>query len=330
MKRTNRIVIAVALVAALLLGALAALGVAGCSAGGGKTPAAESTAGAGASAGTETATPATFPVTVTDDASRSVTIEKQPTRIVSLAPANTEIVTAIGVPISKLVGVTTYDDYPTNVKSLPKMGDFMNPNIEAVTAAKPDLVLITGGIQNDVLGKLQNTGAKVVVVDPKTLDGLYESIGIVGKVTGETGGADQVVSDMMSAVDQIRTKLGDAKPTRVFMEIGFNPLFTVGKGTLIDDMIKAAGGANVVTQSGYVPYSVEKVIKDDPSVYFATHGGMGDPGAIAKRSGYSKIAAVKNGRVVILDDNLVSRPGPRVVEGIESMARALHPEAFKQ
>jgi iron complex transport system substrate-binding protein len=269
-------------------------------------------------------------VTVTDDASRTVTIDRKPARIVSLAPANTEIVTAIGVPLGELVGVTTYDDYPASVKSLPKMGDFMNPNLEAITAARPDVILITGGIQNDVLGKLLGTGAKVVVIDPKTLDGLYRSIQMLGKVTGRGPGAASVVAGMRAAVSSIGARVATKGPTRVFMEIGYNPLFTVGKGTLIDDMLTAAGGANVVDGAGYVPYSAEQVIKDDPVVYFATRGGMGDPGAISGRPGFDKITAVKNGSVVVLEDNLVSRPGPRVVEGIEAMARAMHPYAFKQ
>jgi iron complex transport system substrate-binding protein len=302
---------------------LAALFVTGCSASSGAptTPAASTEA--------SPVSAATFPVTVTDDASRSVTIATKPARVVSLAPANTEIVTAIGVPLANLVGVTTFDDYPASVKSLTKMGDFANPNIESITAAKPDLILITGGVQADVLGKLEGTGAKVVVVDPKTLDGLYASIATVGKATGEVSGADKVVAEMKAKIAEIQAKIGTAAPAAAFMEVGYNPIFTAGPGTLVNDLIVAAGGTNVVRQSGYVPYSAEQLLKDDPAVYLAMKGTESDPGVIDSRPGFSKLAAVKNGRVVILDDNLVSRPGPRVVLGIEAIARALHPDAFK-
>jgi iron complex transport system substrate-binding protein len=316
--------------AAVLLVALVAFGAAGCAGAQGSGTASRSeTSGAGPGSAAPSDSAMTFPVTVTDDASRTVTIGKKPSRIVSLAPSDTEIATAIGVPLAQLVGVTTYDDYPAGVKALPKVGDFMTPNIEAITAARPDLILITGGVQKDVLGKLERTGAKVVVVDPRTLDGLYRSIGAVGEVTGHRLGADSVVARMKSDIASIAVKAGAARRTKAFVEIGFNPLFTVGAGTLMDDMLAAAGGKNVVVQSGYVPYSVEQLVKDDPAVYFATSGGNGDPGAIAKRPGYGRVTAIKDGRVAILDDNLVSRPGPRVVLGIEAMAKALHPDAFK-
>ena len=316
--RNVRTLVSLVLAAALV----AALTVTGCSGSTGGTTAASTETSAAASA-------ASFPVTVTDDASRSVTIDRKPARIVSLAPANTEIVTAIGVPLGNLVGVTTFDDYPASVKGLPKMGDFTNPNIEAITAAKPDVILVTGGVQADLLAKLQSTGAKVVVVDPKTLDGVYASIANVGKATGETAGADRTVADMKAKVAEIASKVGTATPTTAFMEVGYNPIYTAGPGTLVDDLIKAAGGTNVVKQGGYVPYSAEQLLKDDLAVYLAMKGTESDPGVIDGRPGYAKLAAVKNGRVVILDDNLVSRPGPRIVLGIEAIARALHPDAFK-
>jgi iron complex transport system substrate-binding protein len=273
--------------------------------------------------------PASFPVTITDDASRTVTIAKAPARIVSLAPANTEVLFASGVPTSAIVGVTTFDDYPPGVKSLPKVGDFMNPNIEAITAARPDLILATGGVQQDVIAKLEATGAKVVVIDPKSLDGLYVSIAKVGKVTGHAEGAFGLVDWMQAAIEAISSKVATEAPTTTFLEVGYNPLYTAGSGTLIDDLIAAAGGANVVKQSGYVPYSVEALLKADPKVYLAVKGTSGDPGAIAARPGFDKLTAVKEGRIVILDDNLVTRPGPRVVLGVEAIAKALHPDAFK-
>ena len=271
---------------------------------------------------------ASFPVTVTDDAGRSVTIDAKPERIVSLAPANTEILYGLGI-LDRVVGVTTYDDYPPEVTALPKVGDFVTPNLEAIAAADPDLVLVTTGIQADVIANLEKAGAKVVAIDPQTLEALYASIVTVGAATGEPAAAATVVQDMKDELELIQDAI-DAAPVRCFLEIAQEPLFTAGAGTLLNDVIEQAGGENVVMQEGYVAYSLEQLLTDDPEVYLAMKGSMSDPTQIDARPGYGKLAAVKNTRVYVLDDNLVSRPGPRIIQGIRQIAEALHPEAFGQ
>jgi iron complex transport system substrate-binding protein len=268
-----------------------------------------------------------FPVTVTDDASRTVTVAAEPERIVSLAPANTEIVFGLGRG-DRLVGVTTFDDYPARVRSLPKVGDFANPNIEAIAGARPDVVLVTGGVQAEVIAKLERLGTRVVVVDPRDLDGVFESIAMAGKVLGAEPEARRLTTRMRSDLDDVRRAVGGRKPVATFVEIGWNPLFTAGKGTLLDDMVTAAGGSNVVTQSGYVGYSAEQLVKDQPYAYLGTVSSMGDPELLEGRPGYDALTAIETGRLFPLDDNLVSRPGPRVVEGVRKIAEALHPEAF--
>jgi len=113
------------------------------------------------------------------------------------------------------------------------------------------------------------------------------------------------------------------------VEIGQNPLFTVGAKTLIGELVTLAGGRNVVAQEGYVPYSLEQLVKDNPYVYLSTKGSMSDPEDIAVRPGYEQLAAVGQGRIYLLDDNLVSRPGPRIAEGLKQIAQGIHPEAFQ-
>lgn len=271
---------------------------------------------------------AAFPVTVTDDADRSVTVEAAPERIVSLAPGNTEILFALGLG-DKVVGVTSYDDYPAEVKDIEKVGDFAGPNMEAVAAADPDLVLATSGVQADVIAKLEELGATVLAIDPTSLDGLYEDIEEVGAVTGTGTEAETLVADMRAEGEEIAELVAGREPVTVFVEIGQNPLFTVGDGTLIDELLSAAGGDNVVTSKGYVPYSAEELVKADPAVYMATHSSASDIASIGKRAGYAELQAVKSGRVVILDDNLTSRPGPRIMEGLRLIAEGLHPDAFE-
>lgn len=307
-----------ALVALLLASALAALALTGCAQAATPEPTAEPAAPAAA-----------FPVTITDDASRSVTIAARPEKIVSLAPANTETLFAIGAG-DRVVGVTSYDDYPAEVADIAKVGDFSGPNLEAVAAADPDVVFVTTGVQADVIGKLEELGATVVAIDPTTLEGVYEAIGEMGQVTGNTAEADKLVADMKAKADQIAAKVASAEKTTAFIEIGQNPLFTAGAGTLLGDLIVRAGGANVVTEPGYVSYSTEQLVKANPAVYLATKSSATDAATVAKRPGYDGLAAVKSGRVVILDDNLVSRPGPRIVEGLEQIAAGLHPDAFGQ
>jgi iron complex transport system substrate-binding protein len=271
---------------------------------------------------------AAFPVTITDDAGRSVTIGAEPRRIVSVAPANTEIVYSLGL-FDRLVGVSTYDDYPTGVKKIAKMGEFTSPNLEAIAAAKPDVVLMTGGVQADVLSKLEALGAKVVVVDPKNVEGVLAAIGWVSKALGVTAKGDEVVSGMKSDLADVEKRVASEKPKRAFIEIGWNPLWTAGKDTLLDDLLTRAGGVNVVTQRDYVGYSVEQLVKDQPDVYLGTLSSLGDPLALEERPGYAALKCVEAGSIYPLDDNLVSRPGPRVVEGVREIAKILHPDAFK-
>jgi iron complex transport system substrate-binding protein len=314
MTRSNRTTKALVAVIAL---AAAAAAVAGCAA----KPAAPP-----AKPAEKPAPTATFPVTITDDTSRSVTVAAKPERIVSLAPANTEILFAIGAG-PRVVGVTTYDDYPAEVSSIEKVGDFVSPNFEKIAAAKPDLVIATTGVQADAIKKLEDLGATVIAVDPQSLDALYADIAEIGQATGEVAGAEKTVADMKAAVADIENAVSATEKTTAFIEIGQNPLYTVGSGVLLDELVRVAGGTNVVTEPGFVPYSTEKLIKSDPQVYLATKGSSSDPSAITSRAGYKDLQAVKGGHIVILDDNLVSRPGPRIVEGLRQIAQGLHPDA---
>lgn len=306
---------ALVMVAAIMLVG-AALALAGCNSSTAEKPA--RTTGGGSAA---------YPVTVTDDAGRNVTVTAEPKRIVSLAPANTEILFELGLG-ERVVGVTSYDDYPAEVADIAKVGDFSGPNIEAVAAADPDLVLATTGVQAEVIKQLEGLGATVIAVDPTSLDGLYDDIGKIARATGRVSQGEDVVARMRAKAAEIKDLVSGSGPVTVFIEIGQDPLFTVGRGTLLNELVEAAGGKNVVTASGYVPYSVEQLLKADPDAYLATKGTMSDPSSLEKRAGYKDLRAVKGGRVAILDDNLVTRPGPRIVEGLEQIAKGIHPEAF--
>jgi iron complex transport system substrate-binding protein len=317
--RTVRLTRLLALPFVLMLG-LGAL--AGCTGGGVST----STGTPGPARAGSSAT--AFPLTVTDDASRTVTFAAPAARVVSLAPANTEIVYALGL-FGRIVGVTTFDDYPAAVKDVAKVGDFQTPNIEAVASQSPDVVLVTGGVQEGVIAKLEATGAKVVVVDPRNIGGVFHAIGLVASILGVPEKGDSVVAGMKTDLAAIKAKLGASDPVKSFIEIGWNPLYTAGSGTLLDDLLTQAGGANIVSEKGYVGYSVEQLVQDQPEAYVGTQSSIGSVAALAKRPGYSALDAVKAGRVYVLTDDLVSRPGPRVVDGVREIAKALHPDLFQ-
>ena len=158
------------------------------------------------------ATATAFPATMTDDMDRTVTVKTEPKRIVSLAPGNTEILFALGLG-DRVVGVTSYDDYPAEVADIAKVGDFAGPNLEAVAAADPDLVVATTGVQADVIGKLEKLGATVVALDPQSLDGLYADIAELGTITGRADEAATVVDSMKSDISDIAEAVSESEPS---------------------------------------------------------------------------------------------------------------------
>jgi iron complex transport system substrate-binding protein len=309
------------LIAALLLVSVFAVGALALAACGSSSP------GTAASSSPSAST-ASGPITVTDDAGNQVTLDKPAQRIVSLAPANTEIVFAIGAG-GKLVAGTTYDDYPAQAKSLPKVGDFNNPNVEKTASFQPDLVLAAGGIQDSLRSKLEALGMKVYVVDPKTYDGAIQTIENIGKLAGDEAGAVRVADKMNAAQQQVQTAVAGLARKTVFLEIYSKPLMTAGKDTYIDDMITIAGGENIGAQagSGFPNFSTEVLVKDDPQVYIADSGSMSKPGEIEQRPGFSALSAVKDGHVYVIADDLIARPGPRLAQGLVALAKDIHPEA---
>jgi iron complex transport system substrate-binding protein len=307
------------LTAALLLVAGLALGLTALSACGSGDDTAASSSPSAAAAG---------PITVTDDSGVEVTLDAPAEAIVSLAPANTEIAFAIGAG-GKMVAGTSYDDYPEEAKALPKIGDFANPNVEKIASYSPDLVLAAGGIQADLRSKLEDLGMTVYVVDPKTYGEVIATIENIGKLAGMDAGAAAVTDEMTAAQTEVQTKVSGLSPATTFLEIYSKPLMTAGSDTFIDDMITIAGGENIgaAAGSGFPNFSTEVLVKTDPAVYIADSGSMSEPGQIEKRAGFAELTAVKDGKVYVIEDSLIARPGPRLAEGLRQLAAMIHPEA---
>lgn len=281
-----------------------------------------------------TAASSAFPVTVTDVLGRQVTIKAPPQRIVSLAPSNTERLFAIGAG-EKVVGVTIYDNYPPQVQTLEQIGGYVAKSIsvEKILSLKPDLVLSRGVIQQAVIASLERVGLPVVAIEPSDFEAVYAAIVLVGRLTGHEQQAAQVVAHMQHRVARIREKVAVIPPeqrVRVFYKVYDKPLITAGPSTFIGHMITMAGGVNIFADltKSYPQVSAEEVLRRNPAVILSptSHGIPLSSTSTRQHPGWRHLDAVKHDRFYSLDDDLISRPGPRLVEGLEIIVKALYPD----
>ncbi|MGG0461684.1 ABC transporter substrate-binding protein [Priestia aryabhattai] len=278
---------------------------------------------------------ASFPVKVKDARDKEITLKKQPKKIVSLMPSNTEIVYALGLE-KELVGVTSNDDYPKSVKKKAQVGD-MNVNAEKVIALNPDLVLAHAssmGVSDEVFKQIESAGIPVFVVkDSTTFDTVYDSITQIGKLTGKTKEANQTIKDMKEKVASIEKKaktISKEDRKKVWIEVSGAPeIYTTGKGTFMNEMLTMIGADNVAaSEKGWVKFSEEQVVKLNPDVIIATYDA--DKNEIMKRPAWSSMTAVKEGNIEKVDQNKINRLGPRIVDGLEDLAKAVYPEVYNK
>ena len=259
-----------------------------------------------------------------------MTISKPPQRIISLSSSNTEILFALGLE-SRVVGVDQYSNYPPSAKSKPAVGGFADPDLEKIVALEPDLVLGTSIHVKSILPELERRGLTTVIIDPKNVSGVLDSVRLVAKITGQQKEASAVISGMQAKIDSVQSAVKGAKPVRVFFEISPD-LYTAGPGTFVNDVLQMAGGANIAAGAGtdWPQLSQESLILADPEVILlADQPADVTPEMVAARPGWSEVSAVKNKRILVINDDLTSRPGPRVVDGLEFVAKALHPDRVK-
>lgn len=268
-----------------------------------------------------------YPLTIKDQAGTTVTIKQQPKRIVSLVPSDTEILYALGDG-KQVVGVTANDDYPKQVKSLPKVGD-MTINAEQVLALKPDLVLASSLNGKETIDKLRQLGLTVFVLDANSIKQVYKSIDLVGQITNQLQNSDQLIGNMEKEklrIFQEVAQVSQNKHVKVWLESD-PTLYTAGSGTLLNELVTIAGGDNVAKSlKGWPQVSAEQVVKWNPDVIISMYG---DTSAIRKRAGWSTIKAVKENHIYIIDPDLVSRPGPRISQAISQLAKLFYPGQIK-
>jgi len=275
------------------------------------------------------------PGTYTDDMGRAVAIDQIPQRLVSFGPSITEILFALGLE-EKVVGVSDYCDYPEAAKLKPKIGGAFNPSLEKIVELEPDLVLTVK--QEQLNSELDALGVKFVVLDPEDIDGILKDIELVGGITGTKKRAEELVEDMQDSISQVITLAEDAPEVRVFFIVDATDLtlpWTAGTGSFIDAIITMAGGENIAagTPGAWVQFSLEQVVSSDPEIIIIQTMTGGVPTVskeeLEEHPVWGEMTAVKQGKIRFIDGDLVSRPGPRIVQGLEEMAKIIHPELFE-
>ncbi len=267
---------------------------------------------------------------ITDDAGRRVSIPAKVDRVVSLAPNLTEIVFAVGAG-NRLVGRTSFCDYPPEAKAIPEVGDTIHPNLEPIIALKPQVVLVSTASQLEVFTQqLQGQNIAVFVTDPHDLEGVFRSIEQIGEIVGEKDRANQLVQNLRERTNAVEQAVKQKPPVRVFYQASGEPLYTAGRDSFVTDLMRRAGATSVTADvpGAWPKYSNESALAARPeAIILPTGGSMGAANATVVEA-LRQSPAVLNGRVYKINDDHLARPGPRLVDGLEEMAHALHPDAF--
>jgi len=269
------------------------------------------------------------PLSVVDSAGREVSLDKAPEKIVSMAPSNTEILFALGLG-ERVVGVTTYCNYPPEAGSVEKVGDSYAPDYEKIVALEPDLVMAVGTASSQLVQDLENYGLPVFVLQAATVDDVAGNIELAGEITGARDEAAGLAADIRERIEAVEERVArvaaENRPT-VFWCLD-SMLWTVGPGSFVHDLITKAGGDSIGKTLGqpYGQFSMESLLEADPDVIIIPLLDSSVRETLAGLDGWASLTAVKEGRVYEIDPDTVSRPGPRIAEAIETIAGILYPE----
>lgn len=271
-----------------------------------------------------------YPLVLTDSFDREVTIPKQPETIVSLAPSSTEILFALGLG-AKVIGVTEVCDYPEEVLAIEKMGGFQGVNVERIVAAKPDLIVADSLTTKEVVEQLTSLGFPVLAIRAATIEEMLGHIELIGKAANVNAAADELITGLRDRLAAVRDRVEDvAERPLVFYEVWHDALMSTGPNTFIHDAIVAAGGKNATADAttDWPEIDLEVLISKNPEVVLLGHEGQ-EPADVKARANWQTIAAVINDRVYAINPDLFSRPGPRLIDAVEEIAKLLHPNLFE-
>jgi iron complex transport system substrate-binding protein len=282
-----------------------------------------------------TPTPApAFPATLTDDEGTAVTIPAEPQKIVSLTPAATELLFKIGAGDRVVAKVEDVADFPPEAHDLPVVATYQGVDTEKIVGLGADLVIAGGnfGTAPDAIAKLRSLGIPVLVVYAPTIDGALKDIELIGSAVGQPDAARDLTASMRAGMDQVSTAVGSLPAPRVFYETGTDPsgtVYGIADDSVYEQLIRLAGGEPITTGSAQDwAQSTESLVAADPQIILLGDGAYGmTADAVAARPGWKALTAVKDGAVKPVDDIVVTRPGPRLVDGLLVLAKALHPDA---
>ncbi len=269
-------------------------------------------------------------ILLVDDYGRTIKLDSLPERIVSTAPTPTEMLFAVGAG-DLVVGVDSYSDYPAEVANITKVGDY-TLSTEVIISLQPDLIVSSDLVPLSQLELLEDQGIPFVILATRTLDDVLRDLRLVGILTGHVDEANELADELEDRIDAVtsKTQAVDLVKPRTYIE--YYPYWTYGPGSFGDDLIALAGGTNIAenTSSEYPMLTSEFVIAQDPEIIVYTVGYMTTTTAdeISSRPGWDVITAVSEGSIYSMDDNLLSRYGPRIVDGLEDLAALLHPALF--
>lgn len=270
-----------------------------------------------------------YPVIIVDGEGSEIELEKPVEKIISLAPSMTETIFALGAG-DRLVGVTSYCNYPEEAQEIDVVGDFEGPNLERVIEKNPDVVVALS-MGEDKKTKLEDAGIIVFLQDSQNLDEVFNNIKNIGTILGLKEEAEILTSNMISKKEFIEDKVENLESRKVFYEVWHEPLMTAGPDSILHELITSANGQNIAydSESLYPEYSLELLIDRNPEVYLTADDGFKTVEDIKNRSGYENITAIKENNIYMLHPDIVSRTGPRIIDALEMIAQAIHPEAFQ-
>jgi len=268
-----------------------------------------------------------------DEVGRKLDVATNPQRIISVAPNVTEILFALGLG-DRLVGVSSYCQFPPEALKKAKIGGYINPSLEKIVALRPDLVIgIAEGDLKTFVDKLAKLKIPVYITNPRNVAEVITSIQGIGEVTESVASAKRMTQAMQERIQAIRSKVQGRTHPRVLHVLNFEPLISAGKGTFVDDLIHLAGGRNIAetAQGKYPRFSLEEVLAVDPEVILLASMRSDDPLTEQRQwwERWKTLSAVRHGRIHVLNSDLIHRPSPRIVDGLEQVARAIHPEVFR-
>ena len=280
--------------------------------------------------------PEFIPQEFTDSLDREIVVDTPPLRIVSLAPSVTESLFAIGAG-DLVVGRTEYCDFPAEVETLPTIGGFASSSIsvETIIDLEPDLVIGGSTYQAEIIEALESAGINAFIIQPASVEGIFDSLQLLGMVTDRQEGAEILVADMQSRIDavaEVVSTIPEEERLTVFFEVWHEPLMTTTLQTFLGELIQIAGGINIFAdiEEDYPAVSAEQILEANPDVILgpSSHGDQLTVEVISSREGWGDLTSVQNEAIYLIEGNIISRSGPRIVDALEAIADVLYPDYF--